>query len=378
MERIYLDHNATTPLAAEALDAMLPFMREDYGNPSSMHWYGQRARGAAEEAREQVAKLIGAEASEIVFTASGTESDNMALRGVAARASEPRRRILTTPVEHHAVVRTVGALGDEGYPIELLAVDGDGRLDLDTLERTLDERTALVSVMLANNETGVLQPVREAARLAHRAGALLHCDAVQAAGKQAVDVGELDVDLLTLSAHKIYGPKGVGCLYVRRGTPMAPMVRGGSQERNRRAGTTNVPGVVGFGRAAALARERLEADGPRFASLRDRLEEQLLAVPGAARNGAAPRIPNTTNVSFEGCEAEGLLMALDLAGVAVSTGAACAAGGAEPSHVLKAMKLDPLRVQSSLRLSLGRSTTEEDVDRAAGIIRDCVERQRAR
>jgi len=210
-----------------------------------------------------VAKLIGAEASEIVFTASGTESDNMAVRGVAARTSEPRRRILATPVEHHAVVHTVAALGDEGYPIEFLAVDGDGRLDLDALERTLDERTARVSVMLANNETGVLQPVREAARLAHRAGALLHCDAVQAAGKQAVDVGQLEVDLLTLSAHKIYGPKGVGCLYVRRGTAMAPMLRGGSQERNRRAGTTNVPGVVGFGRAAALARERLEADGPR-------------------------------------------------------------------------------------------------------------------
>ena len=377
MKRIYLDHNATTPLAGEALDAMLPFMREDYGNPSSMHWYGQRARDAAERAREQVAKLIGAEASEIVFTASGTESDNMAVRGVAARTSEPRRRILTTAVEHHAVVHTVGALGDEGYPIEFLAVDGDGRLDLDALERTLDERTALVSVMLANNETGVLQPVREAARLAHRAGALLHCDAVQAAGKQAVNVGQLEVDLLTLSAHKIYGPKGVGCLYVRRGTAMAPMLRGGSQERNRRAGTTNVPGVVGFGRAAALARERLEADGPRFARLRDRLEEQLLGMPGAARNGAAHRVPNTTNVSFEGCEAEGLLMALDLAGVAVSTGAACAAGGAEPSHVLKAMKLDPLRVQSSLRLSVGRSTTEEDVDEAARIIRDCVERQRA-
>jgi cysteine desulfurase len=378
MKRIYLDHNATTPLAEEVLEAMLPFMREDYGNPSSMHWFGQRAGAAAEDARAQVAELIGALGSEIVFTGSGTESDNLAVRGVAARAREPRRRILATSVEHHAVVRTVGALGDEGYPVELLAVDGDGRLDLRELERTLDEHTALVSVMLANNETGVLQPVREAARIAHEAGALVHCDAVQAAGKVAVDVGELDVDLLTLSAHKIYGPKGVGCLYVRRGTALAPMVRGGSQERNRRAGTTNVPGVAGFGRAAALAHERLETEGPRLTQLRDRLEDHLLAVPGAARNGNGSRIPNTASISFEGCEAEGLLIALDLAGVAVSTGAACAAGAAEPSHVLKAMGLEPRRVQSSLRLSLGRSTTEEDVDRAAGIIRDCVERQRSR
>jgi cysteine desulfurase len=231
--------------------------------------------------------------------------------------------------------------------------------------------------MLANNETGVLQPVRDAAALARQRGARIHCDAVQAAGKVAVDVRELDVDLLTLSAHKLYGPKGVGCLFVRRGTPLAPLLRGGSQERNRRAGTVNVAGVVGFGLACARAGERLEADGRRMAALRDRLEERLLAIEDACRNGTEPRVPNTTNVSFPGAEAEALLVALDLAGVAVSTGAACAAGGVEPSHVLRAMGLPPGRVQSSLRLSLGRSTREADVDHAAEVIRNCVARQRA-
>jgi cysteine desulfurase len=376
VQRIYLDHNATTPLAPEALEAMLPFLREDYGNASSLHWFGQRARAAAEEARAQVAALIGAEPSEVVFTGSGSESDNMALRGVAARAKKPRHRIVTSAVEHHAVIRTTAAMRDEGQPVELLGVDAEGRVDPDEARERVDERTALVSVMLANNETGVLQPVRETARLAHEHGALVHCDAVQAAAKVPVDVGELDVDLLTLSAHKIYGPKGVGGLYVRRGTAIAPLVRGGSQERNRRAGTVNVAGVVGFGAAAALARERLEHDAARLRELRDRLEVQLLALAGASRNGGEPRVPNTTSVSFDGCDAEALLMTLDLEGVAVSTGAACAAGGVEPSHVLKAMGLPPERVESSLRLSLGRATTEEEVDRAAEIIRTCVERQR--
>jgi len=230
--------------------------------------------------------------------------------------------------------------------------------------------------MLANNETGVLQPVSEVAALAHERGAIVHCDAVQAAGKAPVNVAELGVDLLTLSAHKIYGPKGVGALYVRRGTPLAPLVTGGAQERNRRAGTLDVAGIVGFGAACALIREHLVDDGRRIAGLRERLEERLLSVPGAARNGEDPRVANTTNVSFEGCDAEGLLMMLDLEGIAVSTGAACDAGGVEPSHVLKAMGLSPERVESSLRLSLGRSTSSSDVDRAAEVVRACVERQR--
>ena len=360
------------PVAPEVLEAMLPHLREDYGNPSSLHWFGQRARAAVEEARAQVAALVGAEPAEIVFTASGSESDNMALRGVAARAKEPRRKLVCSTIEHHAVLNTAKALREEGCPVELARVAESGVVDLGDLRAKVDEATALVSVMLANNETGSVQPVAEVSRLARGRGALVHCDAVQAAGKVPIDVRALDVDLLTLSAHKLYGPKGVGCLYVRRGTPLAALVRGGGQERNRRAGTENVAGIVGFGAAAALARERLAAEAARVAALRDRLEQRLLAIPGARRNGEGPRLPNTANVSFEGAEAEGLLMALDLAGVAVSTGAACAAGGVEPSHVLRAMGLPPERVQSSLRLSLGRGTTEAQVDRAAAALRDAV------
>ena len=374
--RVYLDHNATTPLDPAALEAMLPYLRESYGNPSSLHWFGQRARAAVEEAREQVAALVGATAPEIVFTAGGSESDNMALRGALAVASGARRKLVTTAVEHHAVLNTAKALRDEGHPVEIARVGEDGRLDLDDLRAKVDDATLVVSVMLANNETGVMQPVAQAARLAHERGALVHCDAVQGGGKTTLDVRALDVDLLTLSAHKLYGPKGTGCLYVRRGTKMAPLVRGGAQERNRRAGTENVAGIVGFGAAAARARSVVASEQPRIAALRDRLELALLEVPGARRNGAEPRVANTANVSFEGIDAEALLIALDLEGVAASTGAACAAGGIEPSHVLKAMGFSAERVQSSLRLSLGRGTTEGEVDRAAEIIAVAVERQR--
>jgi cysteine desulfurase len=374
--RVYLDHNATTPLDPAALEAMLPYLRESYGNPSSLHWFGQRARAAVEEAREQVAALVGATAPEIVFTAGGSESDNMALRGALAVASGPRRKLVTTAVEHHAVLNTAKALRDEGHPVEIARVGEEGRLDIDDLRAKVDDATLVVSVMLANNETGVMQPVAEAARLAHERGALVHCDAVQGGGKTTLDVRALDVDLLTLSAHKLYGPKGTGCLYVRRGTKMAPLVRGGAQERNRRAGTENVAGIVGFGAAAARARQAVASERPRIAALRDRLELALLEVPGAHRNGAEPRVANTANASFEGIDAEALLIALDLEGVAASTGAACAAGGIEPSHVLKAMGFSAERVQSSLRLSLGRATTEAEIDYAAGVIAAAVERQR--
>jgi cysteine desulfurase len=376
MRRVYLDHNATTPLDPRVLDAMLPFLRDDYGNPSSLHWLGQRARGAVEEARARVAQLVAAEPAEIVFTSGGSESDNAALRGVAARARPPRAGIACTSIEHHAVLNTAKALGSEGRTVAIVRVGEGGAVDLEDLGASVGETTALLSVMLANNETGVLQPVAEATRLAHGRGALVHCDAVQAAGKVVVDVRALDVDLLTLSAHKIYGPKGVGCLYVRRGTPLAALVRGGGQERNRRAGTENVAGIVGFGTAAVLAGESLRSDAVRVAALRDQLEARLLAIPGAERNGDGPRAPNTTNVSFGGLDAETLLIALDLEGVAVSTGAACAAGGIEPSHVLRAMGLPPERVQSSLRFSLGRTTTQSDVAYAADVIAAVVARQR--
>lgn len=377
MQRVYLDHNATTPPDPRVLDAMLPFLRESFGNPSSLHWYGQRARAAVEEARGRVAALIGAEPAEVVFTASGSESDNMALRGAVARAGGARRGVVTTAVEHHAVLHAAKALGAEGAEVRVARVGEDGRLELDDLDAKLDAATLIASVMLANNETGVVQPVAEAARLARARGALVHCDAVQAAGKLAVDVRALDVDLLTLSAHKLYGPKGVGCLYVRRGTKLAPLVHGGAQERNRRAGTENVAGIVGFGVAAALAKDALGAEAERVRLLRDRLEGRLLATSGARRNGGEPRLANTSNVSFEQVDAEALLIAIDLDGVAASTGAACAAGGLEPSHVLKAMGFPPERVQSSLRLSLGRGTTEAEVDYAAEVITAAVARQRA-
>lgn len=376
VSRIYLDHNATTPLDPRVLEAMLPVLRDGFGNPSSLHWFGQQARAAVDAAREQVAALIGASPGEVVFTASGTEADNMALRGAAAAAREPRRKLVYSTIEHHAVMNTAKALAEEGVPVESARTSVNGVVDLDDLRAKVDERTALVAVMLANNETGLVEPLAEVTRIARERGALVHCDAVQAVGKIPVDVRLLDVDTLALSAHKIYGPKGVGALYVRRGTRLKAFVRGGAQERNRRAGTENVAGVVGLGRAAALAREEMATESARLAGLRDRLEARLLAIPGALRNGEGPRVPNTANLSFSGAEAESLVMALDMAGVAVSTGAACAAGAVEPSHVLRAMGLTPERVQASLRFSLGRGTTEDQVDRAASLVTDAVDKQR--
>ncbi len=377
MQRVYLDCNATTPLDPRVLEAMLPPLRGGFGNASSIHWYGQQARAAVDDAREQVASLIGARPQEVVFTGSGTEADNMALRGVAWAARAPRRKIVYAGIEHHAIVNTAKALAEEGWPVACARATASGTVDLDDLAQKVDGETALVAVMLANNETGVIQPIGEVVALARRAGALVHCDAVQAAGKIPVDVAGLDVDLLALSAHKIYGPKGTGALYVRRDTRLRALVRGGAQERNRRAGTENVAGIVGLGRAAAIAREELPSDAARVRSLRDDLEARLLQIPDAQLNGASPRVPNTSNVSFAGIEAESLLMALDLLGVAVSTGAACAAGAVEPSHVLRAMGFAPERVQGSLRLSLGRFTTQPEIARAAEAIAEAVARQRA-
>jgi cysteine desulfurase len=378
VERIYLDHNATTPLDPRVLDAMLPALRDTFGNASSIHHFGQQARAAVEEARGQLARFLGATPQEVVFTASGTESDNMALRGALLAAPEGRRKIVCTTIEHHAVLHSARALAEEGFTAERVRVTADGRLDLAELEARLDETTALVSVMLANNETGVIQPLDDVVRLARSRGALVHCDAVQAAGKIPVDFQALGVDLLTISAHKLYGPKGIGALLVRRGTRLAPLVLGGSQERNRRAGTENVPGIVGLGAAAAIAQAVLPEEAQRLTALRDGLEQRLLAVSGAQRNGDAPRVPNTTSISFADVEAESLMMALDLAGVAVSTGAACAAGAVEPSHVLRAMGLPAERVQASLRLSLGRFTTQAEVERAGERIAEAVQKQRDR
>ncbi len=376
--RIYFDHNATTPLDPEVADAMMSVLRDEFGNPSSVHYYGQRAKAALDAARAAVANLIGADPAEVVFTSGGTEADNLALRGAAAAAEPGRRRLVAAGFEHEAVLNTLKALGRAGFTTTLLPLDARGVVSTDALRAAVDDGTAIVSVMHANNEVGTVQPLAELASIAHERGALFHTDAVQSAGKVPIDVRAFDVDLLSLSAHKFYGPKGIGALWVRRGARLAPVMTGGRQERNRRAGTENVPGIVGLGVAAALAARRLGAEGTRLTALRDRLETGILgAVPGTRVNGAgADRVPNTTNVSFEGVEAESLLIALDLEGIAVSTGSACSSGTLEPSHVLAAMGCTFERSQGSIRFSLGVATTDQDVDRVVAVLPGIVQKLR--
>ncbi len=378
--RLYFDYNATTPPAPEVVDAMVAASRDAFGNPSSVHHDGQRAKASLDAARSAVAGLIGAESSEVVFTSGGTEADNLALRGAAAVAAEAdRRHVIAAAFEHEAVLNTVKALARAGFATTVLPLDATGILSPDCLRDALTAETAVVSVMHANNEVGTIQPIAELCAIAHERGAVFHTDAVQSAGKIPVDVRALGVDLASFSAHKLYGPKGVGALWIRRGVRLAPVLTGGRQERNRRPGTENVPGIVGFGVAADLAAARLEHEGARVAALRNRLEEGVLArVPGTDVNGArGRRVPNTTNISFAGVEAESLLIALDLEGIAVSTGSACSSGTLEPSHVLKAMGLSSHRAQSSIRFSLGVSNTERDVDRLLDVLPAVVERLRS-
>ncbi len=378
--RVYFDYNATTPLTPEAADAVARATREIFGNASSVHHFGQQAKAALDEARSAVARLIGGEPSEVVFTSGGTEADNLALRGVA-EAYEPvgRKHLIASAIEHEAVLNTLRALARRGWTVTLLPVDQTGIVHPDALRAAITPATAIVSVMHANNEIGTVQPVAELAAIAHEQGALMHTDAVQSAGKIPVDVRALGVDLLSLSAHKFNGPKGAGALWVRRGTRMQPILTGGKHERNRRAGTENVPAIVGMGVAAAAASGKMAAEHERVGRLRDRLENGILAgVPGTAVNGAAtPRVPNTTNISFDRVEAESLLIALDLEGVAVSTGSACSSGTLEPSHVLKAMGFPPYRTQNSLRFSLGLYSTEQEVDFVIGVLPRLVEKLRA-
>lgn len=379
MQRIYLDHNATTPVHAAAADAMAAVLREDFGNPSSVHHFGQRAKAAMDQARSAVAALLGTDSSEVVFTSGGTESDNLAIRGVAeALERTGRRHLIASAIEHEAVLNTLKALGKRGWTTTLLPVDESGIVSPDALRTALTDETAVVSVMHANNEIGTVQPVAELARLAHERGALFHTDAVQTAGKIPVDVKALGVDLLSISAHKFYGPKGVGALWIRRGLRLLPTLTGGKQERSRRAGTENVAGIVGMGVAAAAARAKMTDEAARLAALRDRLEEGILrAVPGTVVNGArTPRVANTTNVSFDRIEAESLLIALDLEGVAVSTGSACSSGTLEPSHVLKAMGFPPHRTQNSIRFSLGAANTDAEVDRVIAVLPGVVNKLR--
>lgn len=376
---IYLDHNATTPPAPEVLDAVTRALADAFGNASSIHAFGQRAKAALDDARQEVAALIAADPGEVVFTSGGTESDNLALRGVIEAADlAVRPRLLVTAIEHEAVLNTAKALARHGWQVTTLPVTRDGLVSLDALREQIGPDVALVSVMAANNETGVVQPVAEIAALAHEHGALVHTDAVQAIGKIPVSVKDLGVDLLSLTAHKFCGPKGVGALWIRRGTRLASGMTGGRQERNRRAGTENVPSIVGLGVAAQLVRTRLASDAARIGTLRDRLESGIVdRVPGVVVNGAGPRVPNTANVSFEGVEAESLLIALDLEGIAVSTGSACSSGTLEPSHVLRAMGLPPRRVQGSLRFSLGPSTTADEIDRVLEVLPRLVNRVRS-
>ncbi len=380
VSRVYLDHNATTPPAPEVVDAVLGALRSDFGNASSIHAFGQRAKALLDEARASVARLLGASADGLVFTGGGTEADNIALRGVMeAAASGPRTRLVVSAVEHEAVLNTAKALARRGCNVTIVPVDDDGVVSPDTLAGLLGEDVALVSVMTANNETGVRQDVTALASAAHRHGALFHTDAVQAAAKIPLDVGAIGADLVSVAAHKFGGPKGVGALWVRRGIPILSPVTGGRQERNRRAGTENVPAIAGFGVAAALGLQHLDAFAARVGARRDRLERGLVGtVSGAVVNGeGAPRLPNTSNVSFEGIEAESLLIALDLEGIAVSTGSACSSGTLEPSHVLRAMGLPPSRVQGSIRFSLGPSTTDEEITRVLDVLPRLAQRLRA-
>ena len=377
--RIYLDHNATTPPAAEVVDRMTAALRDQFGNPSSVHHYGQVAKAALDDARSAVAALVGGDPSEVVFTSGGTESDNFAIRG-AAEALEPtgRRHLIATTIEHEAVLNTFKALGRRGWRTTLLPVDQTGIVSIASLEQALTDDTALVSVMHANNEIGTVQPIAQLARIARARGALFHTDAVQTAGKVPVDVKALGVDLLSLSAHKFYGPKGAGALWIRRGVRLHAPMTGGKQERSRRAGTENVAGIIGMGVAAQLARSTMATEGERLALLRDRLEDGILAsVSGTAINGArSPRVPNTTNISFDRIEAESLLIGLDLAGIAVSTGSACSSGTLEPSHVLKAMGFPAHRTQNSIRFSLGAANTEADMQRVLETLPGVVEKLR--
>ncbi len=375
MHRVYLDNNATSPLLPEVFDAMLPYFVEKFGNASSIHQQGQQARAAVEHAREQVAELLNCRAAEVVFTSGGTEGDNLALFGIA----RPGDHVITSSIEHHAVLNSCKRLEETGCEVTYLPVDDRGLLDPDDVRRAIQPNTKLISVIYANNETGVLQDVDTIGAIAAEADVFFHTDAVQAAGKVPIDVKEIHCDLLTVTAHKMHGPLGVGALYVRKGTLLQPLLYGGRHERARRAGTENLPGIVGLGQAAEIARMGF-SDGSvaRVATLRDRLESAVLeSVDQVSLNGeGAPRAPNTTNIVFECLEGEAMVIALDLKGLSVSTGAACSSGAIEPSHVLTAMGLSPDRARASIRFSLGKQNSDADIDFALELIPVVVARLR--
>ena len=362
--KVYFDYNATAPLYPEAVETMARALRDAFGNASSVHGYGQRAKTLLDDARTHVAALIDAAPADVVFTSGGTEADNFAIRGAAEAAPPGKRHLIASAIEHEAVLATLKALEARGWDVTLLSPGQTGVLSADALRAAVRPDTSLVSVMHANNEVGTIQPIAELAAVTHEHGALFHTDAVQSAGKVPVSVRGLGIDLLSLSAHKLGGPKGIGALWIRRGVRLTPFMTGGRQERNRRAGTENVPAAAGFGEAARISKQKLTESAAALSALRDRLERGLLAaVPGTTVNGdPRRRVPNTSNISFDRVEAEALLIALDLDGIAVSTGSACSSGSLEPSHVLRAMGLPHARSRNSLRFSLGPGTTAAEVD----------------
>lgn len=373
---IYMDYNATAPVHPEVLEAIIPFYREQFGNPSSIHWAGRMVKGAVEEAREEVAGLVGCAPSEVIFTSCGSESDNMAIKGVAAANRSKGNHIITTSVEHPAVLNSCHYLEHGGYRITRLPVDRDGLVDPQELKSAIGDQTILVSAMFANNETGVLFPVREIGAICRERGVYFHCDAVQTVGKVPVDCRGMDIGLLSLSGHKIGAPKGIGALVVRKGIKLHPLLHGGAQERNRRAGTENVAGIVALGKACQIAKEEMSSEAARVQQLRDRLEEGIMAIfPQASLNGHREnRLPTTANISFTGLEADSLLLNLDLQGIAVSSGSACSSGTLKASPVLAAMGVDPASAKGSVRFSLGRTNTEEEVNYLLGVLPEILQR----
>ena len=375
MQRVYLDSNATTPVLPEVFEAMRPYYLDQFGNASSIHHHGQHARAAVERAREAVARLLGCRAAEVVFTSGGTEADNLAIFGIV----QSGEHVITSQIEHHAVLNACKRLEKRGVEVTYLRVDGEGLVDPEDVRKALRPKTKLISIMMANNETGVIEPVDEIGRVAAEADVYFHTDAVQAAGKIPIDVKKIGCDLLSISAHKFHGPQGIGALYVRRGTLIDPLFYGGNHERQRRAGTENLPGIIGLGCAAEIALRGLQnGDMARIANMRDRLESTLLEQIDEAgvNSGAASRVPNSSNIYFDHIEGEAMVIALDLKGLAVSTGAACSSGAIEPSHVLTAMGLPPERARASIRFSIGKHNTEADIDFALSVIPATIGRLR--
>lgn len=379
MNKIYFDHNATTPVLDEVFESMVPYLKDNWGNPSSIHWAGRGTKKAVEDAREKVCALLNCVPLELIFTSSGTEGDNHAIKGIAYSKRDKGNHIITTKVEHPAVLNTCKYLQKEGFEITYLDVDPDGLISLDELKRAITPKTILITVMYANNETGVLFPVHEIGEIAKEKGVTFHTDAVQAAGKIKIDLQKLNCDLMTISGHKLYGPKGVGALFARRGVRLVPLIHGGHHERNRRGGTENVAGIVGFGKAAEIAVRDMDKEITHLQTLKERLEKGMLErVPHIKVNGHVDkRLPNTANISFEFVEGESLLLNLDMKGIAASSGSACTSGSLEPSHVLVSMGMTHELSHGSVRFSLGKSNTVEEIDYLLEIMPPIVERMRS-